>query len=74
MWSARGRKPIRRTFPTLAEARAWRAESQVALRRAQMRAPSRITLSEAAEQWLAGARAGVIRTRSGERYKPSALR
>ena len=28
----------------------------------------------AAEQWLADAKAGVARTRSGDRYKPSALR
>jgi integrase len=39
-----------------------------------MRAPTRTTLAEAAEAWIGGARAGVIRTRSGEPYKPSALR
>ncbi len=39
-----------------------------------MRAPTRTTLSEAAEEWLSAARAGVVRTRSGEPYKPSALR
>ena len=33
VWSARDRKPIRRTFGSLAEARAWRQESQVAVRR-----------------------------------------
>src|SRR5205807_4261154 len=31
-------------------------------------------LREAAAEWLAGARAGSIRTRVGERYKPSAIR
>jgi integrase len=31
-------------------------------------------LGEAAERWLSEAAAGVVRTRSGERYKPSALR
>jgi integrase len=31
-------------------------------------------LAEAATQWLAAANAGVIRTRSGDQYKPSALR
>jgi hypothetical protein len=39
-----------------------------------MRAPTRTMLAEAAESWLSGAKAGVIRTRSGETYKPSALR
>jgi hypothetical protein len=37
-------------------------------------APTRTTLGESAEQWLAAAKAEVIRTRSGEPYKPSALR
>ncbi len=39
-----------------------------------MRAPTRTTLAEASEDWLRGAKAGVIRTRSGETYKPSAIR
>ncbi|MGI8478664.1 MAG: tyrosine-type recombinase/integrase [Gaiellaceae bacterium] len=38
-----------------------------------MRAPSPGTLREAAEAWIVGAREGMIRTRSGDRYKPSAL-
>ncbi len=39
-----------------------------------MRAPTRTTLGEAADNWLLAAKAGVVRTRSGEPYKPSALR
>ena len=39
-----------------------------------MRAPSQITLGEAAEAWLAGVRDGSIRNRSGDRYKPSVVR
>ena len=39
-----------------------------------MRAPTRTTLAEAAAEWLSAAQAGVVRTRSGEAYKPSALR
>ena len=39
-----------------------------------MRAPTRTTLEEAADDWLAAARAGIARTRSGDPYKPSALR
>ncbi|MBA3366039.1 MAG: hypothetical protein H0U03_09695 [Actinobacteria bacterium] len=34
----------------------------------------RTALSQAASEWLAAAQAGIVRTRSGERYKPSALR
>ena len=55
-------------------AKAWRQESQVALRRGTLRAPSPTTLTDAAEEWLQAAQAGVVRTRSGDRYKPSALR
>lgn len=73
-WSARDRRPVRRTFRTLVEAKAWRAQAQVELRRGTMRAPTKTTLAEAAEEWLKGAAAGVIRTRSGDAYKPSALR
>jgi hypothetical protein len=74
VWSARERFPIRRSFPTLAAAKAWRADAQAALRRGTLRAPTKTTLREAAKEWLAGARAGSIRTRAGERYKPSAIR
>jgi integrase len=38
-----------------------------------MRAPTGTTLREAWEAWLAGARDGSIRTRSGDRFKPSTL-
>ena len=56
------------------EARAWRARAQVELGRGRLDAPCRTTLRDAAELWLVEARAGVVRTRSGDRYKPSALR
>jgi integrase len=39
-----------------------------------MRAPTTATLRQTAEDWLCAAEAGIIRTRSGDRYKPSALR
>jgi len=74
VWSPRDQKTIRKSFRVLADARAWRAEAQTALRRGTLRAPTRTTLAEAAEAWLAGAQAGIVRTRSGDPYKPSALR
>lgn len=74
VWSTRDGRKIRKTFPTLAAARGWRADAQVALRKGTLRAPSSTTLRQAAESWLSGARAGVIRTRAGDAYKPSALR
>jgi hypothetical protein len=74
VWSATEHKTIRRTFRSLGDARAWRHQSQVALRKGTLRSPSQTTLREAAEEWLAAAQVGLIRTRSGDAYKPSAVR
>lgn len=74
MFAPRERKKVRKTFPTQAAAKVWRADAQVALRKGTLRMPPNVTLREAAERWLQGARAGLIRTRSGDPYKPSALR
>src|SRR4051794_9526393 len=74
VWSSADQKTIRKTFGTLTEARTWRHESQVALRKGTLRSASRLTLGEAAESWLLAAADGVVRTRTGEAYKPSAIR
>ena len=65
---------IRRTFDTLAAAKAWRADAQGALRRRTMQGPTGVLLRDLAADWLQGATNGTIRTRSGHEYKPSALR
>ncbi|MGI8461205.1 MAG: tyrosine-type recombinase/integrase [Solirubrobacterales bacterium] len=74
VWSAGDGRRIKKSFPTLAEAKAWRVDAQGAIRRGTMRAPSQLTLREVAEAWLPGARKGSIRNRSGDRYKPSVIR
>jgi hypothetical protein len=74
VWSARDQKTIRKTFSDLAAARSWRHESQVALRKGMLRSSSHLTLEEAAKAWLSAAEAGIVRTRTGEAYKPSAIR
>ncbi len=74
VWSAREHKRIRKTFRSFDEAKAWRAETLVGLRRGTMRAPSATTLRDVWETWLAGAREGTVRNRSGDQYKPSVLR
>jgi integrase len=74
VWSAREQKTIRKTFRTLSEARTWRHESQIALRKGTLRSSSQTSFQEAAEAWLAAAEAGIVRTRTGEAYKPSAVR
>jgi integrase len=74
VWSAREGKRLFKTFASLAEAKAWRSEAQVALRKGTMRAGSSGTLRAAAEAWLEGVKGGAIRNRSGHAYKPSAIR
>src|SRR5712691_4345216 len=74
VWSARESTRIRKTFVTLAAARAWRSETQTGVRRGTLRAPAHTSVSEAAEELVAGMKTGRIRTRSGDVYKPSAIR
>jgi integrase len=74
VWSARESKRIRKTFPSLAEARAWRSETQTGVRRGTMRAPANMTVQEAADELVAGMKSGRVRNRSGDLYKPSAIR
>src|SRR5215210_7290370 len=69
VWSPRDARTIRKTFATLGDARAWRAETKSALRRGGVGTPTRTTLNQAADAWLAAAQAGIVRTRSGDTYK-----
>jgi integrase len=68
-----GRK-IRKTFPTIGAAKAWRADALGLVRRGQLRAVAPTTLRAAAEEWLSGARDGTIRARGGSSFKPSTVR
>ncbi len=74
VFSKRDGKKIRKTFLREAEAKSWRAEARQALDLGRLRAPKPTTVGEAWEVWLAGAEAGSIRNRSGDHFKPSALR
>jgi len=72
VWSPAEGKRIRRTFPTLAAARGWRADAS-GIKRGRLRAGGP-TLRAAGEAWVAGAEEGSILTRSGDPFKPSAVR
>jgi hypothetical protein len=52
----------------------WRQDALVDLRRGKLRAPKPITVRDLAGAWLSDAEAGLVHTRSGHPYKPSALR
>lgn len=74
VYSKADNRRIRSTFPTLAEAKRWRRKMETARDAGRLRAPARITLNAAAEQWLAKARTGEIQSRNETAYKPSVLR
>jgi integrase len=69
----KGRK-IGASFPTERAALAWIVRNWNERERGTLTVPSSVTLREAADQWLEGAKAGIIRTRSGDTFKPSAIR
>jgi integrase len=72
-WLPREGKLVRKTFPTKAAAKAWRHDAMVARDRGGLAPPAKRKLREAAEAWLDGARAGTVRNRSGDPYKPAAI-
>lgn len=74
IWSNRDGKRIYKTFRREAEARSWRAEAKRGLDLGTLRAPSKVTLADASEEWIEGAKSGVIRNRSGQVYKPATVR
>jgi integrase len=74
VYDRREKRRLRKTFATRAAAKAWRVETQVALRRGEVSAAKTATLEDAASAWLVGARAGSMRNRSGDVYKPSVIR
>jgi len=74
VWSNRDRKRIRKTFAREAEAKAWRQDAAGAVRRGALRPSKPTTLRKVADEWLEGARAGIVRTRSGKTYKAASIR
>jgi integrase len=74
VWSNRDRRRIRRTFPSLAAAKAWRRDAQIALERGVIQAPSTTTIQVALDALIAGMADGSVLDRSGRRYKPATRR
>jgi integrase len=74
VYSKRDRKKVRKPFPTLAAAKGWRIDAMKAVRDRKLRAPSAKTLRQEVDEWLAGARAGEIRNKREQPYKPAVIR
>lgn len=74
VWCAEHQRQLRRVFSTIDEAKQWRAETEKALEEPGSFGPGGVFFGYAARRWLKAAEDGVIRTRSGVPYKPSAIR
>ena len=75
VYDKRTQRKIRRSFTTEAAAKGWRADAQGQVRRLELRPQTKLTIEEAWDRWLEGARGGSIRKRrTGERYKPGVVR
>lgn len=74
VWDSQAGKRIRKTFPTPSAAKRWRQDAIVALRSGELSANRGPRLSEAVAAWLDGLRLGAITNRSGDTYKPCAVR
>lgn len=74
VYSKRDARKIRKAFPSLAAAKGWRRDALKLVADKKLRAPTNKTLTQEWDEWLARAKAGEIRKRNGERYKPAVLR
>ena len=63
-----------KTFDRLADARAWKRDTESALARGALGIRDSPTLRQAGAKWFAAAQDGAARNRSGQRYRPSTLR
>src|SRR5689334_10119821 len=61
-------------FPSLVAAKDWRTDTLARINRGTYIEPTHITVSEAAKEFIAGARTGHVLNRKGRPYKPSVIR
>ncbi len=73
-YDAISKRKVSKTFSTLGEARRWRAGAQTQAAKGVRLTGTSQTLLEAAEAFVDEIASGAIRTKSGERYKPSVVR
>jgi len=73
-YDAISKRKVSKTFRTLGEARRWRAAAQTQTAKGVRLAGTSQTLRAAAEAFVEGLASGAVRTKTGERYKPSVVR
>jgi integrase len=73
-YDAISKRKVSKTFRTLGEARRWRASAQTQAAKGVRLAGTSQTLRASAEAFVDGIASGAIRTKAGERYKPSVVR
>jgi integrase len=74
VFDRRANRKIRRSFALLSEARAWRHDALVGVRKGTMRAPTSTTLEAAWHAWLEAVKRGEILNRNRQPFKPSTVR
>ena len=74
VYASHEHKLIRKRHRTLTEAKRWRSEISTAAGKGEAIVPTRKTVNEAADELIAGMKAGTIMNRSGRVYKPSVVR
>jgi len=73
-YDAISKRKVSKAFRTLGAARRWRAAAQTQTAKGVRLAGTAQTLRDAAEAFVGGVATGAIRTKAGERYKPSVVR
>jgi len=74
VWDGQAKRRLTKTFPNKTAARLWREDTRAGLRSGDVSAERGPLFRDAVEDWLDGCRAGFVTTRSGDRYKPAAIR
>lgn len=73
VWDPAARRRLRRTFHSERSAKAWQADTTSGVNRGAITAEVTPTIREAGESLILGMRAGSVRNRNGETYKPSVV-
>lgn len=75
VFDVRAGKKIRKSFPTRSAAKLWRQDALVAVRSGKLaEAQPKTTMREVGDAWLADARRGIVRAKSGDELKASTIR